>query len=162
MDNKKKITIAICAVAIILAVFVVNLGIQTGKCVKTLKNFEESCSELNVDGMLNCINPTIADPLKLVRVVAPNVNDFLVKVVDQLIGGDGITEQIGVETENTESFVTSMKISPKRMFVGLKKAKVRCRVSFSINGLEMNREFDIKLVKKYGNWYISGFKLIKK
>lgn len=116
---------------------------------KTISNFETACQALDVRGMLECMNPTIANPI-LTAMNLLGVEDTS-GALEELVGIIGIFEGAG---EKTEEFVQSIKIDPNDFTFN--DDKDECTVSAELSYGEDNvKTITIDLLLKDEAWYIS-------
>ena len=137
----------------IVAVLTLMLGMLSGctqnKVRGTISRFEDACQALDVKGMLECMNPTIAKPI-LGAMEFLGIEDTS-GALDALVKALGIFENAG---EKTEEFIKSIKISPSSYTFNADKDK--CTVEATISyGENESSEVAIDMVLKDENWYIS-------
>lgn len=151
MDTMKK-TMQRTAAVILMAVMMLTLLAGCGAksdVKKTISNFESACQALDVRGMLECFNPTIANPI-LTAMNLLGVEDTN-GALEELVGILGIFEGAG---EKTEEFVQSIKIDPNDYTFNDDKDK--CTVTAELSyGAKNPKLITIDLMLKDEVWYIS-------
>lgn len=125
-----------------------------GQCRDIVEDFQTACNNMNVNGILDCLNPKIANPLKAVvliggAVTSTDTNEVLGNILGELGGGvDTITQGSGLDI--TEAFRT-MELKVTGCGFPAKTRKVRCRATFGI----FTQYLDIYVTKRNGEPYIS-------
>lgn len=134
------------------------------ECTELIENFETSCNALDVDGILDCINPTISNPikvgLKIGNMISGQVLDgYLIEILDSLAGG--LTESLGADDAEVSEVFGKIQLTPEKYDLKSQKGTVSCTAKFEIGGTEITESIDIEVVKSSDEWYISGMKLNK-
>lgn len=146
--------------AIILSI-VLLISILSGcssndnKIKNLLSEFENSCNTLDLDAMLNCINPSIANPIKTGISLVGLFTDVNTDEILQQIG-KALTGNSGIGTN--ESF-KSIQIEPIKIETSGDQATVTVKVSFKANGQTIDNNSSLKCIKVEGEWYIASFSL---
>ena len=154
----------------VIAVFVlvgVILGFifspTRGQCRRTIQNFQSACNTLNVQDLLNCMDPDnmVIQGLKIANIgVTTLTNQDTSDLLTQLLSfGTGGSSQITTETGmDLTTIFKMMVITPRRFGFPGRTRKVQCRVSISGIQTFMN----IYLVKRDGEAYISRFEFTRR
>lgn len=134
------------------------------KCKEVIGNFERSCNALDVKGILNCIDPTVSDPIKALLALGNIISDqsldeYLIEIMDNVSGG--LADEIGAEDSSASEVFASIQITPEKYMVKSEKGMVSCTAIFLIKGMEITKKIDIDMIKKNDGWYISGVSLKK-
>lgn len=156
-DSKKVLFVIVALLLIgfvgsIVAEFVYSPS--RGKCKEMISDFQEACNKQDVNGILNCLKPSVSNPLKVAFgigsvVTSQSSDEMFESILDALGGGlGGITEKTGL---SIRSLFETIEIKPVRFGFPGKTRKVRCRAF--IGGLE--RQIYIYVTKQYGESYIS-------
>lgn len=124
----------------------------------TLGRFEDACRNLDLDEMLDCIEPNVADPIRLGMAIysgatGQEYKDFVDGTFDQLV-----TAVFGEDLESND-FLSSISISDAKCEVEKENAAVTCMVKFEIAGEKFERETTVYLHKKGDKWYIYNFEM---
>lgn len=147
-----KQTMRRAAAVILMAAMVLTLLTGCGAksdVKKTISSFESACQALDVRGMLECINPTVSNPI-LTAMNLLGVEDTS-GTLEELVGIIGIFEGAG---EKTEEFVQSIEIDPNNF--EFNDGKDKCTVSAELScGEDNTKNITIDLVLKDDAWYIS-------
>lgn len=148
---KKKAVILTMALAL-LVVSLTGCG-ETKKCINTLKEFQYACNNLDLNAMLDCINPEIADPI---RVIIATWSKLTEQDKDELIDGlvSEVIEGLDEQDIDVKEFLPLMEIEPKDFQIKKNNAYVRCKVTAVISGVQVKRYLDIYMRKFDGDWYI--------
>lgn len=132
------------------------------QCKEVIESFETSCNELDVKGVLNCINPKVSDPIKAVLALTNVISDqkldgYLVEIIGSIAGE--LSESIAAEDVSTSELLAGIQITPKKYKMKSKKGTVYCTATFKINEMEITKYIGIDMIKSNGEWYISGMAL---
>lgn len=125
-----------------------------GKCKAVITDFQTACNELDVDGILDCLKPSVSNPLKIALgigsvVTSKSSDEMLEGILDALGGGMGeITERTGL---GIDMLFETMELKPVKYGMPAKVRKVKCRAI--LGGLE--QEISIYVTKQYGEPYIT-------
>lgn len=142
----------------LLLVTVLLLGLLSG-CAssgvrKVISKFEKACQELDADTMLDCLNPTITNPLG-------DVLDFF--GVDSLNSAlSGVVKVLGVidfKDDAPEDVLKTLKIKCKGFdFNDAKDAcTVTAQLSYTVDGEKVEKTVLIKCEQVDDAWYIMSF-----
>ena len=146
----------------VLTCLVLVVALMTGCSEKSeikslISDFQGACNELDLNEMLECIDPAISVPIKtaagLIGMFSDtSTDDMLEQLSNVLISG---TPQGGKE------FFSSIKISVDEVSISGDKADVSAGLKYSISGEGHETETVFKCVKSEDKWYISSFSLKK-
>lgn len=154
MKNKR----FICLIVVLLLTFQFTAcgGSAKKECQNVLDEFEYACNELDVDAMLRCINPEIADPLRIGLALYTHVTDQDIEDTVDDIGAALISSMSEVNIDAEELF-QSMKLETEKIKSKGKNAVAYVKIQFETLGIEVEKygEFDLRKVED--NWYIESF-----
>ena len=123
--------------------------------IKTVtNNFEKTCNELDVNGMLDCIDPTIASGVKALTGL---VGLFTNKDTDELL--DSFAKVLFNELpENSQEFFSSIniKIGDIEIDENEENATAQAEISYEISGETYQKEVTLEYICVDGEWYISS------
>ena len=148
---------AICIVTfVLLAVQFTGCGKEKSECENVINEFEYACNELDVDAMLRCLHPDVADPIRavlsLANMVSGEETEDIVDMISSELGG-----QLESGNIDSDEMFNSLDIEVTDYKEDGGSADVYADISFEIAG---------KKKKKYGvfymeqvdeQWYISSF-----
>lgn len=144
---------------IISVILLVVLSITVCACstqeseIKTLtKQFENSCNKLDLNAMLDCIDPDVSGSVKKLTSLIGMFSD---KDTDELL--DNLASVLFTELpENTKEFFSSIKINIDDVEIEEEKAFASAEIIYDISGEEnkTNANFDYICIDK--KWYISN------
>ena len=119
--------------------------------VGTIHDFEQSCNEMDLDGMLECIEPTVADIIRILPIprTEEGLRDFLVKTTD-IISIFDVT--LG---EDIFDYFESIKIDIRNIEVEGRRAVVDAKWSYKIDGERIKEDITVRLSERGGKWYIT-------
>lgn len=122
-----------------------------------IRDFETACNSLDIDAMLDCLNPDIADA---VNATLGFVGIFTDKDTETML--DSISKTLLGATEEGEGgseFFSTLKIDVEEVIAGRNSATVDAEVSYDLNGetVEKAAEFICNYSDKDEKWYISDF-----
>lgn len=120
-----------------------------------MTEFEYSCNELDIDAMLNCIDPAISDKIKLATGIASMFTDK---------DSDELTEELvgvltGDDSLNADDFFSSIKVETTDIKTKKETGTANAIVEYSIAGETFKKEAIFNYVYNMDKWYISSFKL---
>lgn len=126
----------------------------------TLSEFEYACRNLDTKAMLRCIDPDIADPIRLffigLSVITEKDYEDLVNALFDIRDNE-LTDRLEAKQFLSSITFTDLKIKAKR-----KTATVKCKTNFEIVGEQFRRNTTIKMIRDEDDdkWYISSFNLL--
>ena len=117
----------------------------------TLNEFEYSARNMNIDAMLNCIDPMVSDPIHDVvsiyhLVTRETIEDTIRELIKSVFDRD---------FEPSE-FLTGMSFEEREIKITGRKGVVRCRLVVEIKGETFGREIRVLMHKVRDRWYIAG------
>lgn len=132
------------------------------ECKELIQDFEEACNELDVQGILNCIDPKVSDPIKTVVAIGGIVTDNVDQYLEDIMSGIGkeLTDAVG-SNGTTEDVLASIQLEPKKYSLKQKEGTVRCVAIFEVNGMDITKTLNISVVKKNDEWYVSGISIVE-
>lgn len=120
----------------------------------TLKTFETACQQLDLNTMLDCMDPDTAQAVRngaslLGQVTGQSAEEVLDATAPFLFGDD----------YTSSDFLRSFRLTVEDIAVAEDSATALCTLSYTMNGEEKQRDVSVRLVKleidgKQG-WYIS-------
>lgn len=120
----------------------------------TLKTFETACQQLDLNAMLDCMDPDTAQAVRngaslLGQVTGQSAEEVLDATAPFLFGDD----------YTSSDFLRSFRLTVEDIAVAEDSATALCTLSCTLNGEEKQRDVSVRLVKleidgKQG-WYIS-------
>lgn len=150
-----KIKIVTAALMSAMVLSLSGCGKDKGEIEKLMTEFEYSCNELDIDTMLDCIDPAVSDKIRLATGIASMITD---KNSDELTG-----ELVGMLTGdgslNADEFFSSISIEPKDIKTGKKSAAANAIVEYSVGGEKFKKDTEFEFVNTMDKWYIASFKL---
>ncbi|MEG2698614.1 MAG: hypothetical protein RR951_06770 [Ruthenibacterium sp.] len=148
--------IALVLIASLAAMLLTGCSSNKSACKNTIQEFALACNSQDVNGILDTINPDIADPIKVMVGVSGLVGDTKLSydvILEQLSGYIGETNMNGVALSDA---LNSIMLTVEKVKVKSKKAVALCEMECTVAGVPIEREINIYLVKKSGQWYIAG------
>lgn len=154
MKKNKKFMCLIMVLMLILQL--TACGSEKEECQNVLDEFEYACNELDVDAMLRCINPQIADPIRLglslfTHLTDKDVEDYVDEIAESLI--DTMDE---VNIDATELF-HSMELEVTKVKAKGKKASAYVNITFETMGIGMEKYGVFQMIQVDDIWYIESF-----
>lgn len=161
---KKRNDKLLLAVLCVIAFALIGCGsLKKSKCTEVIENFEASCNQLDISGILNCIDPKISDPLKGIATIgdmfsSQDSSTYFLDIIDRI--GSGLTNSIaGSDTSASELF-SGIQIEPDKYKLKSREGTIICITTFQVNGMEIKKNIAFQMVKKNDSWYIAGLELI--
>jgi len=132
---------------------------KSSKIKDTLSEFEYACQNLDVDAILDCIDPDIADPIRFAVALysgatGQDYEDFLDSVFDDLVAGVFGIDFDPYDFLSTISF-TDIKVKTKKDY-----ATVTCELNFEIAGEQFKRDATIYMIENDENWYVASIDVL--
>lgn len=127
---------------------------DTTQVEQRVMDFVAKCNELDLDGILRCLNPEVAEPIawmfELLKVGHISKEEVLetvysVMTAETAPGGLDFFESIEVEIEDVR--------------MGKKQATVIADVSYVVADIPFDKDGEFYLIKEADTWYISGLGL---
>lgn len=120
--------------------------------IKTLtKNFENSCNKVDMNAMLDCIDPDISESVKKLTGLIGMFSD---KDTDELL--DNFAKVLFSELpENSKEFFSSIKIKLNSVEIEDDKASASAEITYEISGEENKSNANFKYICIDKKWYIS-------
>ena len=125
-----------------------------GECKEIVSDFQTACNELNTTNILNCLKPSVSNPLKIAlgigSVVTSQSSDEMLESILEALGG-GLNDITNNTNLSVRAIFETMEIEPKRISLPGKTRKVTCKAI--ISGLQ--QKVYIYVTKESGDVYIS-------
>lgn len=119
------------------------------ECKEVLKEFQYACNNIDVNSMLDCMDPDIADPIRiLISAAGADPTECLDMFSDILWYGLNESES------GAEEVLTSLVIEPEEVEVEDNYAVVYCKMSCMADGVEVVRFADAEMKLHNDSWYI--------
>lgn len=145
--------------ALILAV-VLMAGILTGctneksAILNTMGEFLYACQNLDVDALLNCIDPDTADPIRLgLALYSEAVGKDYEDVTDTIL--QDFVYQVFGANYIPDDFLSTLDITDMKVTVEKDVAEIQCVVHFEVAGEKFARQSSVLLIKKLNKWYVA-------
>ncbi len=156
--KKSKAPKVILAVLLILLLGgkVTGMIVSPGRsaCRKVISQFQTACNNLDVNGMVECLKPSMTN--NLLKLGTAAAGDAALDTVLNLVGSGLDTVGLGSETTVEELFQT-IQLEPKRFGFPGKTRCVKCKASFA----GMTQYVNIYVTKYYGDAYITKISFLK-
>ena len=157
---KKKSKVPKVILAILLILFlggqVTGMIVSPGRsaCREVISQFQTACNNLNVNGMVGCLKPSMTN--NLLKLGTAAAGDAALDTVLNLVGSGLDTVGIGSETTVEELFQT-IQLEPKRFGFPGKTRCVKCKATFA----GLTQYVNIYVTKYYGDAYITKISFLK-
>ena len=144
-----------CAALILIIVLIVSMcacGNQNNE-IKTLTQiFENSCNKLDMNAMLDCIDPDISGSVKKLTGLIGMFSD---KDTDELL--DSFAKVLFSELpENSKEFFSSIKIKLDNIEIEEDSASASAEITYEISGEDNKTNANFEYVCIDEKWYISN------
>ena len=147
----KKIIVFTLIMTIILSLCGCSNG--NNEIKKLMSEFEYSCNELDIDAMLDCVDPKISDKIKLATGIASMFTD---KDSDELL--ESLAGMLtGDSSLNAADFFSSIKFEISNVKTKKEAGTADAIVEYNIAGENYKKEATFEYVYSMKKWYISGF-----
>lgn len=144
-----------------LAAFILIIALSVGMCacgyqnneIKILtKNFENSCNKLDMNAMLDCIDPDVSGS---VRKLTGLIGMFSDKDTDELL--DSFAKVLFSELpENSKEFFSSIKIKLDNIEIEEDSATASAEITYEISGEDNKTNANFEYTRIDEKWYISN------
>lgn len=120
----------------------------------TIEDFEEACQTLDLNDILDCLDPTVAEVVGggaglIGKLTGQSSEELLDSIVPALFGADF-----------SSAFLQSIDIKVKDVAVNGANATAMCTVTYLYEGQEQSKDATFELVKEGvdddADWYITG------
>ncbi len=130
-------------------------GKQKNEIKSVVAEFEYACNTLDVEAILNTINPRVADKIKIALGIYglffnQDTSEVLESISEALIGDSEL---------DGNDFFRSIEIEVREISLDEESAVAEAKVQYIIAGEEYKREAEFKCVYYLEEWYISSFEL---
>ena len=144
---------ALCLVMILLVGSLTGCNGSKKDVENLMTEFQYSCNTLDIDAMLNCIDPSVSDPIKLGLGL---YGMFAQKDKDQIL--DEIASALSGNSDmNGNDFFSSIKIDVQKVDVKGKDAQVETVLQYKLLGENFKRDASFSCIQNAGKSYISSF-----
>lgn len=124
---------------------------QSNEIKSLTKNFENSCNKVDMNAMLDCIDPDISESVKKLTGLIGMFSD---KDTDELL--DNFAKVLFSELpENSKEFFSSIKIKLNSIEIEDDKASASAEITYEISGEENKSNANFKYICIDKKWYIS-------
>ena len=121
---------------------------EKGKSKKTISKLESSIQKGDFEGVLDCVDPKVGDPAKSLFNLMGASTDFVFQIIKSVLGVDLSSSVNTADEQETNGFLSSIKIKPTEY--SFNEAKDACDVkvsySYTINGNETTKETTLKFI----------------
>ena len=144
-----------CAALILIIVLTVSIcacGDQNNEIKTLTKNFENSCNKLDMNAMLDCIDPDISGSVKKLTGLIGMFSD---KDTDELL--DSFAKVLFSELpENSKEFFSSIKIKLDNIKIDEDSASATAEITYEISGEDNTSNANFEYTRIDEKWYISN------
>lgn len=153
MKEIKRFVAVLLAAAMMLTALT-GCGGDTDEIKDTLAEFEYACQSLDLDAMLDCIDPDVAEPIQFALSVYSittdqDVEDLLDLFVDSVFGSNA-------SALDAEELLSYISITNQKVKVKKNTATVSCSLSVELDGKTYDMDLTINMTKADDRWYIAG------
>lgn len=146
------------AIMVVISTMVLSMcgcNNNKGEIENLMTEFEYSCNELDINAMLNCIDPAISDKIKLATGIASMFTDKDV---------DALTEELvgvlsGENFLNANDFFSSISIETTKIDAKRETGICEAVVEYSLAGENFKKNAEFEFINTMDEWYISSFRL---
>lgn len=144
-----------CAALILIIVLTISMcacGNQNNEIKTLTKNFENSCNKLDMNAMLDCIDPDISGNVKKLTGLIGMFSD---KDTDELL--DSFAKVLFSELpENSKEFFSSIKIKLDNIETDEDSASATAEITYEISGEDNKSNANFEYTRIDEKWYISN------
>ena len=137
---------------IVLSVSVCACGNQNNEIKTLTNNFENACNKLDMNAMLDCIDPDISESVKKLTGLIGMFSD---KDTDELL--DSFAKVLFSELpENSKEFFSSIKIKLDNIETDEDSASATAEITYEISGEDNKSNANFEYTRIDEKWYISN------
>lgn len=137
---------------IALSISMCACGNQNNEIKTLTKNFENSCNKLDMNAMLDCIDPEISGSVKKLTGLIGMFSD---KDTDELL--DSFAKVLFSELpENSKEFFSSIKIKLDNIEIEEDSASASAEITYEISGEDNKSNANFEYTRVDEKWYISN------
>ena len=151
----KKVLVLVLCLSMVM-VLLCGCGQDKMHIENVIKEFQTACNyeQLQIDAILRVINPSVSEKIALaVSVIGAFTNTDTDQIFEKI--ASFLVDDASIDASE---FFKSIDIEIEKIKVRGKNATVQSVVTYSISGVPLVREAEIKCVKKSDKWYINGIK----
>lgn len=152
--KKQNRMIALALAVLLLVSCLTGCSGAAGKIRNTLEEFEYACRNLDADAMLGCIDPDVADPIRMLLALYSQATDQDYEDVTDTVLENIVYGVFGTDFD-PDDFLSSLAVTDAKLKVDGETAVVSCVINFEIAGEKFARNSEIYLVEVRDRWYIS-------
>ena len=146
----RNLTVLILIIA--LSVSMCACGSQNNEIKTLTKNFENSCNKLDINAMLDCIDPDVSGSVKKLTGLIGMFSD---KDTDELL--DSFAKVLFSELpENSQEFFSSIKIKLDNIEIEEDRASASAEITYEISGEENYSNANFEYIRVDEKWYIAN------
>lgn len=149
----KKTAIGILIVTMILSFC--GCSSDKGEIESLMMKFEHSCNELNIDSMLDCIDPDISEKIKL----ATEFNGLFTDEESDVLTEELFAVMTGGSLMSANELLPSIKIELSDIMTNMRSGVANAAIEYKIAGESFETEAVFRYTYKNEKWYISSFNL---
>ena len=137
---------------IALSISMCACGNQNNEIKTLTKNFENSCNKLDMNAMLDCIDPDVSGSVKKLTGLIGMFSD---KDTDELL--DSFAKVLFSELpENSKEFFSSIKIKLANIEIEEDSASASAEITYDISGEDNKSNANFEYTRVDEKWYISN------
>lgn len=160
--NRKKIRMLSCVLVLLVISSLTSCSktdVQKESIKQTLVNFQSACNNADIDGMVDCINPTISKPIQVgMALISTLSGDAYDEMLEEI--STNIADSVFGQDYGGMDFLKSISFSDMKITVNKDKATVECTIQYKIAGELFDNYTTINMIKKDDDWYISGVDIV--
>ncbi|GEM_PF-7083769 len=150
MKKTMKRVVLVCWCATLL-VMLSACSPETGKIKKTLADFQAASEALDIEGMLECVDPDVAQPIRktvtaYTALTGTDPRELLPTVVQMVFG----------EESDGEKLMDHISIKKPKLHISGDTAQVECELHITTEDSSYSRDTVIRMKKIDDKWYIAG------
>lgn len=151
--------IILLSLIIMITLFISGCG-EEKKCANQIQSFVSACNELDTEGILSCMDPSIADPIRITfgvigTLTGKELNDVLDGIIHILIKG----LQLFNDEIEMEQIFSSMSIEVEKIKIEEEYAQIEGKISFHLFGKLVKRDVMVDMKETDQVWYIMKISL---
>lgn len=128
---------------------------KASKIKDTLSEFEYACRTLDVDAILDCIDPGVGDPIRLgLAILSSAAGEDYEDVTDGIL--EEIVYVLFGEDFDPDEFLSTLSVTDAKVETTETGAIVTCMINFEIAGERFEQYSTIVMLEQNDKWYIAS------
>ncbi len=162
---KRTVWLRVCALFIMIGIFACTMtgcsGGDPSAAEQRLKDFVLKCNKLDIDGILRCIDPAVAEPIALAISGIELVGKWGGTTVDKYEIYEKVSSAIlNEEGLDAQEFLESIQVDIVETKVHGSYADIYANITYAIADIKFTKEGIVYMVEQADAWYVSSLEFV--